>query len=255
MNIPNRLSILRIVLIPVFVVLFFLPFPWLRFAALGVFIIASVTDMLDGYIARKYNMCTDVGNFLDTIADKMLVVCSLISISVSLTLVGITNNHFWHYQSYPPNYFRFESLFLVAAIVCTMIIVSRELLISGLKMMAQTKNVTIVADKLGKAKMTMQVIALIFLIPHGDISRLNDLAGIITLSVGSVLLVAATVLTVISCINYLIKYRYVFSTQEEDKTEANKMQENDAPILIQTSDDLAVTSAHTKINQEEEQKA
>ena len=225
MNIPNRLSILRIVLIPVFVVLFFLPFPWMRFAALGVFIIASITDMLDGYIARKYNMMTDVGNFLDTIADKMLVVCALVSITVSLTRVGAATVDFWASNRVYPNW---ESVFLITAIACTMIIVSRELLISGLKMMAQTKGVTIVADKLGKVKMTLQVIAIAFLIPHYDVSNINDIAGIALISVGMGLLLAATLLTVISCVNYLIKYKHIFKTENKDDNRIQEV-ENQSP--------------------------
>jgi len=220
MNIPNRLSIVRIVLIPVFVILFFLPFPWVRFGALGVFILASVTDALDGYLARKLKMCSDVGNFLDTIADKMLVASVLISVSVALTDIGGVDTRFWlvDLTRFGAGInFDLGLLFLTVTIACSVLIICREFIISGLKMIAQSKGVTIMADKLGKIKMILQVIALGFLIPFSDFFRINDLLGTIMLSIGVLALFGATVITVISAINYMLKYRHVFSLADDKK--------------------------------------
>jgi len=227
MNLPNKLSIVRIALIPVFVTLFFLPFNYVRFAALGVFIVASLTDFLDGYIARKYNMITKVGNFLDTIADKMLIVAALVVVTVSLVpyIFVASYKDFYTILPVPPppsvlvplvNTSLGMFLFIIT-VVCTIIIICRELFISGLKMIAQTKRVSISADKLGKYKMVLQIAALCVLIPLFDIHRIHYRAGEIFLLIGVVALVLATLLTIISAINYLVKYRYVFS--EDEKTE------------------------------------
>ena len=78
MNLPNKLTLLRIIMIPVFVVLLYLDFPFNNLVALAVFILASITDTLDGYIARKYNLITDFGKFMDPIADKLLVTAAML---------------------------------------------------------------------------------------------------------------------------------------------------------------------------------
>ena len=78
MNLPNKLTLLRIIMIPVFVVLLYLDFPFNNLVALAVFILASITDTLDGYIARKHNLITDFGKFMDPIADKLLVTAAML---------------------------------------------------------------------------------------------------------------------------------------------------------------------------------
>ena len=237
MNLPNKLSIVRIILIPVFVVLFFLPFRLTGIFALSVFIIASLTDMLDGYIARKYNMITKVGNFLDTIADKMLVVCVLVCVSVMafVTTAEISNRVF-------------ANVILYSIIGSTMIIVCRELFISGLKMIAQTKGITVSADKLGKIKMTVQIVALAVLIPCASIFTINQMAGQIVLYIGSALLFIATLITIISAINYILKYRHVFSEEEtsievaQSHTETDKKEnseKSDMEITVEIDIELA----------------
>ena len=197
MNLPNRLTIVRIILIPIFVALFFVEisgFPYLRLAALGVFIVASSTDFLDGYIARKYNLVTTVGNFLDTIADKMLVGCALIAVATDI------------HEIY---------LLTIAVAVFAMINICRELFISALKMIASAKGVNISADKLGKVKMALQTLSLICLIPYRDIFALNTFVADIILYTGVGLLALATIMAVIAGINYIVKYRYVFKEEKE----------------------------------------
>jgi len=221
MNLPNKLSIARIALIPVFVTLFFLPFANMRFVALGVFVLASVTDFLDGYIARKYNMCTKVGNFLDTIADKMLVTAALIVI--------IAGFFFDPLDFFPSSIrlpiVRLNSVIFVVIAISAIIIICRELFISGLKMIAQAKGVTIKADKLGKYKMVLQILALCVLIPHRNIYDLHKTVGNIFLYIGAIAIALATILTIISAVNYLIKYKHVFKEEplEEDKLEEKEI--------------------------------
>ena len=185
MNLPTKLTLMRIILIPVFLVLFFLPYPYLRFGAVAVFIIACYTDHLDGHLARKYNQITALGNFLDTTADKMLVACALVAISLD------------------------AHSFQIGVATCAMIIISRELFILGLRAVAASKNYVLAVDKLGKIKAVVQMIALILLLPYQNIFYLNELAGSIFLYVGLGLLALATVMTIIAGVNYLIKYKEV----------------------------------------------
>jgi len=226
MNWPNRLTVLRIALIPVFVTLFFLPFPYLKFASLGVFLLAALTDVLDGKIARKYNLVTKVGNFLDTIADKMLITCAMICVAVDFAM--LTESPFstsplpqpygiqWIFVVSNPG---LDYLFTALIAACVMINICRDLMISALKMIASAKGVNISADKLGKIKMVLQTASLVFLIPFMDLIRIVNETGHLWLSAsvflaGAGLLATATLMALISGINYVIKYRYVF--KEED---------------------------------------
>lgn len=176
---------LRILLIPVFVLLFFLEFQFHRVAATIVFAIASFTDFLDGYLARKNNMVTNLGKFLDPIADKMLVACALFAVVIFVTKYAFLQ---------------------IGAVVCSMIIICRELMVSGFRIIASSKNVILAADKLGKIKTVFQLIALILLLPVGDIYvHISELTGDIFLYAGSALLALATVMTIVSGINYVVK--------------------------------------------------
>ena len=224
MNLPNRLTLLRIILVPVFVALFFMDipgFPYLRFIALGVFIIAALTDMLDGYIARKYNMVTKIGNFLDTIADKMLITSAMISVSVVYALHAVQDM----YAPLPGSEsgFNLAYIFVVGLAACVIVNICRDLIISALKMIAATKNVNISADKLGKIKMVLQTVSLFVLIPCLGLDELyaanpSAVLGNLTSAAfltGFGLLVVATVMALVSGINYIVKYRYVFKEEDE----------------------------------------
>ncbi len=136
MNLPNKLTIFRIILVPFFVACLLIEFPYNNIYATLLFVIASLTDFLDGYIARKNNLVTDFGKFADPIADKILV----ISACICLIETGVIPA--WS----------------------VLIIIFREFVISGLRMSAAAKNVVIPADKLGKWKTFTQMIALILLI-------------------------------------------------------------------------------------------
>ena len=178
MNLPNKLTMLRILLIPFFVV-FMLISPGeaaYRWIALGIFITASLTDLLDGKIARKYGLVTNFGKLMDPLADKMLVSAALIC----LTALGQ----------------------LAAWIV--IVIISREFIISGLRQIAADNGVVIAASYWGKYKTTFQMIMICLLI--AGLYSLRLLTEIVTW--------AAVILTIVSLIDYMIKNRQVFM---EDK--------------------------------------
>lgn len=130
MNIPNRISLTRICLMPVFIALYLISFPYSKFVALAVFIIAAISDAVDGYIARKYNLVTDLGKFLDPIADKLLATTGLI-----LLIVG-TN------PIIPMPY----------GIIVMFIMILRDYEVTGLRQIGQLKGRVIAADKVAKIK-------------------------------------------------------------------------------------------------------
>ena len=141
MNLPNKLTLLRIILIPVFMAVLYWGFPGATYVALAIFIIASLTDMLDGKIARKYNLVTDFGKFADPLADKMLVTAAM------LWFVEIGQMPAW----------------------MLLIVICREFAVSGLRMIASDKGRVIAAGWSGKVKTasTMVCICLmLFGIPH-----------------------------------------------------------------------------------------
>ncbi len=188
-NIPTKLTIMRIVLIPVFVAIYLIDFPYNGFAALAIFIIASFTDFLDGHLARKWNQVTSLGKFLDPIADKMLVMCALVCVLVGYSMGNV---------------------FSILTAVFLMVIESRELMVSCFRIIAASKGLTLAADKWGKAKTVCQMIALIVLLPIKSLLDLADknIIGIIYY-IGFALLALSTVLTIISGMNYVLKNRRV----------------------------------------------
>ncbi len=170
MNLPNKLTVLRVCMVPVFVVLMLTD--WLgdagKYVATAVFILASVTDWFDGYLARKNNLVTDFGKFMDPIADKLLVCSALICLV--------------------------EKGALAAWIV--IIIIGREFIISGFRLVASDKGTVIAASYWGKFKTASQMIMVILLI--------LDLGGVFD-TIAQVLVWVALALTVISLVDYLRK--------------------------------------------------
>lgn len=188
MNLPTKLTFLRIFLIPVFVAIFFIPFPGHRFVALGIFALASFTDFLDGYLARKNNQITNLGKFLDPIADKMLVTCALFAVTT---------------DTVSPNFLP------TITVIFAMIILCRELLVSCFRIVASSKNVILAADKWGKFKTVFQMLAMLVMIPYGSILLIKESIAPIFYYVGFGLLAIATLLTIISGANYVIKNKEV----------------------------------------------
>jgi len=137
MNLPNKLTLLRIILVPVFMAVLYMGFPGANWMALAIFIIASFTDLLDGKIARKYNLVTDFGKFADPLADKILVTAAM------LWFVELGQMPAW----------------------ALLIVVTREFAVSGLRMLASNKGRVIAAGWSGKVKTasTMVCIVLMFL--------------------------------------------------------------------------------------------
>ena len=182
MNLPNKLSLIRIALIPVFVAVYFInAIPYNYVISAAIFLIAAATDFLDGYIARKYDMVTNLGKFLDPIADKVLVSSAFI---VMLTNPAVLSSYY---------------------AIAIAVILGRELIISGFRTVAANKNLVLAADKLGKVKTFCQDLAIITLLVGADFI---ESASVIIL-IGRILLIAAAALTVISGVNYIVKNKEV----------------------------------------------
>lgn len=194
MNLPNKLTLSRIIMIPVFILMFYLNFTGHYFVALGIFCIASLTDLLDGKIARKYNLVTNLGKFLDPIADKVLVLSALV---VMLTIPWIFTSDIGYWV-------------IIAAGCGVAVILAREIIVSGFRMVAAGSGTVIAADVFGKYKTATQDIAVIALLTAAGISEFTlNLAYKTVTYIGLVFFALSVVLTVISGINYLIKNREV----------------------------------------------
>ncbi len=187
MNLPNKISFARICMIPVFM-LFIMPLPnwdifawwntfendWGIYIAGGLFILASITDSIDGKIARKHNLVTDFGKFLDPVADKLLVAAAIIALVARGALSG------WF----------------------AAIILGRELLITGFRMVVSQKGVVVAANMWGKWKTVFQTVAisvLIFEIKFRELFAWYPAP----VTVGDVLMTIAVLLTIISGVIYI----------------------------------------------------
>ena len=169
MNLPNKLTIFRTVLIPFFLVALMVPgIPGGKWIAVGIFIVASLTDFLDGRIARKYNLVTDFGKFMDPLADKLLV-CSAMICMIPLG--------------------KLQAWFVI-------IIIAREFIISGFRLVAADNGIVIAASYWGKFKTVSQMFMIIVLIA--------DLGGAFDI-IGTVLIWLSLILTVVSLIDYIAK--------------------------------------------------
>ena len=170
MNLANKLTMLRILMIPVFIAVLVYSKDRdivYRYIALGIFVMASATDALDGYVARKYNMITDFGKLMDPLADKILVSSALI------ILIELGNISSW----------------------IVSIVIAREFIISGIRLIATEKNIIIAASPLGKLKTVSQMLSVILmLLSIKAISLITDL---------SIWLMC--ILSVVSLLDYIIK--------------------------------------------------
>ena len=180
MNLPNKLTMFRVILIPFFV--FFMLAPnmtgYNNYIAVAIFIVASLTDMLDGKIARKYNLVTNFGKFMDPLADKLLVCSAMICL--------------------------IQTGQLAAWIV--VIIIAREFIISGFRLIASDNGVVIAASYWGKFKPTFQMLMVIVLILNIDLPFFQILGVILTY--------VALILTVVSLIDYIVKNKDVLKDQK-----------------------------------------
>lgn len=189
MNLPNKLTISRVVMIPIFILFFYLNFTAHYIVALAVFGIASLTDLLDGKIARKYNLVTNLGKFLDPIADKVLVLSALV---VFLTKPEIfTSVGDWA---------------MIVAGCGVVLILAREIIVSGFRMVAAGAGKVIAADIFGKYKTVTQDVAVVVLLIGEAVRELTEhSAGLIINYIGLCFFALSVLLTVISGINYIVK--------------------------------------------------
>lgn len=197
MNLPNKLTMLRLILIPFFITAFYLGFfTGHYFVALGIFAIASITDFFDGYIARKYNMVTDLGKFLDPIADKVLVLSGLI---VLLS------------DPYETNVFnQLGTIGMIYGGVGIAIIMAREMVVSSLRMIAAKKGIVLAAEMTGKIKTFFTDVTIIVLLLTGDLLTIAPSVGMIFDYIGLACFGISVILTIISGCSYLIKNKEVF---------------------------------------------
>ena len=183
MNLPNKLTILRLIMIPLFVATFYLTIiPCNYLISAIIFILAALTDFLDGYIARKYNLVTNLGKFLDPIADKILVSTALII--MLLPMVGESK------------IIPFYGAMLVA------VILARELMVSGFRIVAASNGKVLAADKSGKIKTFIQDVAVAVLLVGAEF--MPSLYSAVNIA-GLVLLGIATLLTIYSGIECIVK--------------------------------------------------
>ena len=180
MNLPNKLTIFRVILIQFFV--FFLLAPYFpeygKYIATAIFIVASLTDMADGKIARKYNLVTNFGKFMDPLADKLLVCSAMIC------LVEIDRLAAW----------------------IVIVIIAREFIISGFRLVASDNGIVIAASYWGKFKTTFQMLMIIALILDFQNRYFQMLATALTY--------IALILTVVSLIDYIAKNKQVLKEQK-----------------------------------------
>lgn len=189
MNLANKLTLLRIILIPFFIVCFYIPnlvvntvsvnnylIPYANLLGLFIFLLAAITDFIDGYIARKYNMITDFGKFMDPLADKLLVTAAL--------LILIENS-------------------LISGWV-VFIILAREFIVTGFRTIAASKGVVIAAGWLGKFKTVVQFIMISTLL------LLNYPFELFNWPVDRIFVALAVILTLASGVEYIYKNLHIF---------------------------------------------
>ena len=178
MNLPNKLTILRMIMVPFFVLFMLVPIGGAanKWIALAIFVVASLTDTLDGYIARRDNLITDFGKFMDPLADKLLVCSALIC------FVELGDLPAW----------------------MVIVIIARELIISGFRLVASDNGIVIAASKTGKLKTVSQMVMVVLVIA--------DLGGFFSI-LEQIFIWLALILTVVSLIEYIVKNKNVLSMQ------------------------------------------
>lgn len=194
MNLPNKLTLARMIAIPFFIACFYLP-EWTAFTLCGariltkyliagaVFILAYITDTLDGRIARKYNMVTDIGKLMDPIADKLLTAACMVML-IGRDLMSVCD-------------------FLMP--IFTVIVLAREFTVSGMRLVAASRGVVMAAGVLGKIKTTLQSIALPMVLIGGPFFRA------VGVPLDFIMMCAAMVMTLWSGLDYIVKNRNIFS--------------------------------------------
>lgn len=183
MNLPNKLTMLRVILIPFFIFFMLTSFiPYNNYIALGIFVVASLTDMLDGQIARKKNLVTNFGKFMDPLADKLLVISALMCLLVVDNGTRMCSNQY-------------------VALLAVLVIMAREFIISGFRLVASDNGVVIAASMWGKFKTATTMVAICLMIVVNELPFLKEVA--------LVLFWVAVTLTIVSLVDYLVKNKDV----------------------------------------------
>ena len=203
MNLPNKISLARICMIPVFVAVFFLNvIPFHYGIAAIIFVVACCTDFIDGYIARSRGLVTNLGKFLDPIADKVLVATAMmLLLTMRNSLFALLGN--------------IAEAVYIASTVCIAVILARELIISAFRQIAAANGIVMAAEKLGKYKTACQDVAIFVLLLA---NAFRGMFAQILAWVGFALFAVATVLTVWSGISYVGKNKVVLLDKKEETT-------------------------------------
>ncbi|MBQ9832351.1 MAG: CDP-diacylglycerol--glycerol-3-phosphate 3-phosphatidyltransferase [Clostridia bacterium] len=170
-NVPNILTVMRMVLIPFFMACFYLPLENKMFIAAILFTVAYITDALDGQIARKYNFVSDFGKLMDPIADKLLTAAAVIMLTSSAVLSPIV----------------------------TFIVIAREIIISGFRLVWAADGRVVAADKLGKIKTVLQFVGILLILLG------NPIFSMWNIPMDMIVMYASVIISVISCVNYIVK--------------------------------------------------
>ena len=201
MNLPNKITLSRICLIPIFVAIFFIPFNGNYLVSAIIFMIAAFTDALDGHIARSRGLVTNLGKFLDPIADKVLV-------STAMILMLCLRNELFDVIFFE----QISTGLYIAMAICICMIMARELIISAFRQIAATTGLVMAADKLGKFKTIFQDVSIAFIL--GGASFASTIVGKVVCYIGFGLFAIATILTVVSGVSYVLKNRQVLKTEK-----------------------------------------
>ncbi|MGN0961361.1 MAG: CDP-diacylglycerol--glycerol-3-phosphate 3-phosphatidyltransferase [Christensenellales bacterium] len=201
MNLPNKITLARIIMLPVFLAVGLINFPYSNFVAIALFILLAFTDYLDGHIARKYNLVTNLGKFLDPIADKLLCTTGLL-----LLIVGAN-------PIIPHPY----------GIIAVFIILLRDYAVTGLRQIAQLKGVIIPADKLGKIKANFQYVMIVYGFLVAGLNAISGVNGTAFMTYFEYVfygfVAVTTLIVLISGILYLVKNTAVFKEDDNSKAE------------------------------------
>ena len=174
MNTANKITMIRVFLVPIFMVLFFIDNAACHWAALGVFILASITDAVDGHVARKYNQITTFGKFVDPLADKVLTTAAF------LLLMYYGRMSVW----------------------AVMIILTREFMVAGVRLVAAGEGNVVAASMWGKLKTVTQMVAVIVAM---ILMNFEKILGVPSIILSDILIWISVVFTIISGIDYLVK--------------------------------------------------
>jgi CDP-diacylglycerol--glycerol-3-phosphate 3-phosphatidyltransferase len=179
MNLANKLTMLRIFLVPIFLIFMVKGIPYGKELATIIFIVASLTDKLDGYIARSRNQITNFGKFMDPLADKLLVTAALVS------LIELQVIHAW----------------------VAMIIIAREFAVSGLRTIAASEGKVIAASWWGKIKTVIQIVAIITALLNLSFAErvANPVVNPVLNTLATIFMAAAVIITIISGVDYFVK--------------------------------------------------